>query len=192
MALIPNFEICQSSDCKTLTFVETTGAYNAGNNTTGWNAPNATIAAATAAVLTVTYASGTIATIDLFATTIFPTALTTVQYDLTSTSLGLVADTAIDDQIITFTYTVTSGGTSYHQTKRFPFTCQVRCCVQSMVIGIDIDCDCSDDIIEKYTRAYILYKGLIYSGNAGNVSNFNNILAQLQKLCLNSNCENCN
>lgn len=191
MALQLNFEICQSSTCDTLTFVETTGAYNATSNPTGWGAPNDTIASATSADLTITLASGNSYTIDLLATTHFPTDDTTFEYELTNSDFGYTDGAKIDDQIITFTYTVVANGTTYTQNYKQAFYCQVQCCVLSMFADIDVECDCSKDKIDNALKAYALLKGLIYSGNCGNTTYFNNILAQLQKLCLNNNCQNC-
>jgi hypothetical protein len=191
MALQLDFEICQSSTCDTLTFVETTGAYNATSNTTGWGAPNATLASVTSAELTITLASGNSYTIDLLATTFFPTTDNTFELQLKNSDFGYVDGAKIDDQIITFTYTVIADDVTYTQNYKQAFYCQVQCCVLSMFADIDVECDCSKDKIDNALKAYALLKGLIYSGNCGNTTYFNNILAQLQKLCLNNNCASC-
>jgi hypothetical protein len=171
--------------------VETTGAYNATSNLTGWGAPNDTLASATSAELQITLASGNIYTIDLLATTYFPTDDTTFEYALANSDFGYTDDSKIDDQIIDFKYTVVANGTTYTQNIKQAFYCQVQCCVKSMVADIDVECDCAKDKMDNYLKAKVLLDGLIYNANCGNVIYFNNILTQLQKLCLNNNCQNC-
>jgi hypothetical protein len=62
----------------------------------------------------------------------------------------------------------------------------------SMFLGIDSTCDnCNEDKMDRALKAYALLKGLIAAANCGNSTYFNNILAQVNKLCLNSNCQNC-
>ena len=62
----------------------------------------------------------------------------------------------------------------------------------SMFANLDLDCDgCNEDKMNKALKAYALLKGLIYSANCGNSTYFNNILTQVNKLCLNTNCQNC-
>lgn len=190
MALQLSFQICQSNTCDALTFVETTGAYSA-TNLTGWGTPNVALADATSAILTITLASGNIYTIDLLATTYFPTNDTTFEYELTNSDFGYTDGGKIDDQIITFTYTVIADGTTYTQTVHQAFYCQVQCCVYSMFKDLNVTCDACSQSKTKAIDAYLLLKGLIYSANCGNTTNFNSQLAILQKLCLGSSCQNC-
>lgn len=192
MALGLSFQICQSSDCSELTFVETTGVYNATSNPTGYGAPNALTSDATAATLTVTLASGSSYVIDLLATTFFPSSDITFEYALSNADFGGVASSAIDDQIINFLYTVTTASATYTTSFSQAFYCQVQCCVMSMFADIDVDCDsCTKSKTDAALKAYALLKGLIYSANCGNSTYFNSILTQLNKLCLNTNCSNC-
>lgn len=191
MALQLSFQICQSNTCDSLTFVETTGAYNATSNPTGWGAPNDTIASATSAELEITLANGNSYTIDLLATTYFPTDDTTFEYEIPNASFGGSTGTKIDDQIITFVYTVVANGTTYTQTVYQAFYCQVQCCVYSMFKDLNVTCDACLQSKTKAIDAYLLLKGLIYSANCGNTANFNSQLATLQKLCLNNSCQNC-
>lgn len=190
MALQLSFQICQSNTCDALTFVETTGAYSA-TNLTGWGAPNVALADATSAILTITLASGNIYTIDLLATTYFPTDDRTFEYELTNSDFGYTDGGKITDQLITFTYTVIADGTTYTQTIRQGFYCQVQCCVYSMFKDLNVTCDSCSQSKTKAIDAYLLLKGLMYSANCGNTTNFNSQLATLQKLCLGSSCQNC-
>lgn len=191
MALILDFEVCMSSDCKTLTFVETTGAYDVTSNPTGWGTPNATLAGATTAVLTIVLASGNSYSLDLFALSDFPTSDITFQYELVNSGFGYTVGSSIDDQIINFTYSVTTGDATYTQNKQYPFYCQVQCCVMGMFKNLNVECDSCTEQTTKALQAYAMLKGLIANANCGNKTNFNNILVQLNKLCLNSSCSNC-
>lgn len=190
MALQLSFQICQSNTCDALTFVETTGAYSA-TNLTGWGAPNVALADATSAILTITLASGNIYTIDLLATTYFPTDNTSFEYALTNSDFGYSDGGKITDQIIKFVYTVIADGDTYTQTVYQGFYCQVQCCVYSMFKDLNVTCDSCSQSKTKAIDAYLLLKGLMYSANCGNTTNFNSQLATLQKLCLGSSCQNC-
>jgi len=185
------FQICQSNTCDLLTFVETTGVYNNPSNLTGWGSPNATLGSVTSAELEITLASGNSYTIDLLATGYFPTDDTTFEYELTNSDFGYTDGAKIDDQIITFVYTVVANGTTYTQTVYRAFYCQVQCCVYSMFKDLNVTCDACLQSKTKAIDAYLLLKGLIYSANCGNTTNFNSQLATLQKLCLNNSCQNC-
>jgi len=190
MAVILKFNVCQS-DCSKLIFTETTGIYNEITNPNGWGAPNELTSDATAATLTVVLASGSSYIIDLF-TEGFPTDDSSFEFLIPNDSIGYIVDSPITDQVINFTYSVTTATTTYTQNIQVALYCQVGCCVQSMLKNIDVDCDsCSKSQRERYTQVYLLYKGLIYNANSGNVTAFNNILTQVNKLCVNTNCQNC-
>lgn len=185
------FQICQSNTCDSLTFVETTGTYNDPSNLTGWGSPNATLGSVTSAELEITLASGDSYTIDLLATGYFPTGDATFEYELTNSDFGYTNGSKIDDQIITFVYTVVASGTTYVQTVYQAFYCQVQCCVYSMFKDLNVTCDACLQSKTKAIDAYLLLKGLIYSANCGNTTSFNSQLSTLQKICLNNNCQNC-
>lgn len=193
MAVSLSFSICQGSGCDSLTFKETTGAYSV-TNTGGWGAPNRATSTATIATLTITNPSGTSYELDLFATGDFPTDDTTFEYDIDFTDIGLTAGSKLPDGIYTFVYSVTTvSGTTvvYTQTVQQAFYCQVKCCVLSMFKELDVTCDCSKDAKIRAIDAYLMLKGIIYSSGSGCSSNFEEDLAILQKICLNSNCTNC-
>ncbi len=190
MSVVLSFQICQSGDCSSLQFSELTGAYDAISNLTGWGSPNSLISDALTATLTITLADSSSYTIDLFATGNFPTTSSTI-YDIINTDIGLVVGDVIPDQIITFTYTVTTASATYTQTNVQAFYCQAECCVNSMFLDLDFDCDCSKDSIDLALKAYAMLQGLKMAANSGNRTNYNNILAQINKLCANSSCSNC-
>ena len=91
----------------------------------------------------------------------------------------------------TFVYSVTTTNATYTQTIYVPFTCQVQCCVYSMFKDLDAGCDCCDEDRNTMIKAYLLLKGLQYAGNCGNVTEFQSILSELQKICTQSNCSEC-
>lgn len=192
MSLQLKFSICQTSSCSKLIFKETTGIYNVSTNPTGWGAPNATIGTATSAILTITLGNSLSYNIDLFATTNFPTSDKTFEYEITNEDIGYITGVAIPDQIIDFKYTVIANSITYTQNYKQAFYCNVNCCVNSMFKNLDVNCDtCDKQIKQTSIDAFLMLKGLIYSANSGNISNFNNDLATLQKICKNSNCSNC-
>lgn len=192
MAVTLQFTVCQSTNCKSLIFQETTGAYSA-TNTGGWGNPNRATSTATTAVLTITPPNGTSYDVNLF-TSSFPTTNTSQEYEIEATSIGQSSGSKWPDGIYTFVYTVTtvSGTTEiYTQTVKQAFYCQVKCCVYSMFTDIDLDCDCSEDAKVRAIDAWIMLQGLITSAGCGNVSNFEDDLETLQEMCNNNNCSNC-
>lgn len=164
--------------------MDLTGAYDATDNPTGWGSPNADIADYHYAKIEF-FLNGTLVQSFDFDNTTFPTTDIDFTYNLPA---------ALADGVYTIVYTVQEDngtGNMVNKTIYQSFYCNVECCVMSMLSSIDVECDCSNDMIDKFNQAYALLKGLKYASGCGNVTNFNNILAQLQKLCKNSNCQNC-
>lgn len=191
MSLVLDFNVCQSSSCDELIFNEWTGLYNAISNPGGWNdVSTQMIIDATAATLDITVGSGTIYTIDLFAQG-FPTENENIDYLLPNTSFGYSIGLPIDDQIITFKYTVIVNGITYTQTKTIAFYCQVKCCVLSMFKSLNFDCDSCHKQIDNALQAYAMLRGLEMDADSGNITAFNTALSTLKKICLNTNCKNC-
>lgn len=190
MSIVLSYDICQPSGCTTLTFKDTTGAYSV-SNTTGYGSPNEDISGATAELI-VTLADGTSNTLDITSNG-FPTVDTTKELTINSSDIGYDVDEEIEDQIISFTYRVTTTTpTVFVQNITQAFYCQVDCCVKSMFIDLDITCnDCIKAAGESRQEAWILLQGLKYSANSANVTVFNAALAELQKICSTTNCSNC-
>jgi hypothetical protein len=186
IVLVP--EICQSGDCSYLIFKDNTGAYSI-NNTSGYGFPNESIAGASAELI-VTLADGTSTTLTL---TGFPTTDKTLEFKINSSDIGYTSGSKIDDQIITFEYKVTTALSNIIvQNFQIGFYCQVNCCVSSMFVDLDVDCqECLKGLGDRATTAYILLQGLKYSANCFNATAFNKSLTQLNKLCLNSECQSC-
>jgi len=193
MALVLDFSVCQSSDCTEFTFSDNTGAYNATTNPYGWGAPNVALAdVQTPVTLDITTPGGSTFQIDLILTTpAFPVDQPPNELVVDMSSLGGTAGDPFPDGIYTFVYSVSTIFGDYSQTITVAFYCQVQCCVYSMFNDLNPHCDCCDDDRNTLINAYLMFKGLIYAANCGNVSEFNSVLAQLQKICTQSNCSQC-
>lgn len=181
-----SFNICQKSDCSGIKFTETTGLYNVVTNPTGWgtsfNTTNPDIATFQYSKLEFYDSNNTLVnTLELYPN--FPSSDVTFTKEL---------DLDIEDGIYKIVYTVReskNAGTSYSSEAQFAFYCKVSCCVSSMIKSIDPFCSCSHDSMDDYIQAYILLQGL--KCNCGNITQFNNILKALQKICKNKNCKTC-
>ena len=121
MALILDFEICQKSNCKDLSFSEKTGLYNSTYNTGGYESPNISASSVITAILTITSPTNVIYTIDLFING-FPTANTNSEY-----ILSLIPNTVISDGQWKFVYTITTSSQTYSKTAYKYFTCNYEC-----------------------------------------------------------------
>ena len=192
--LILNFEICQSTDCKDLSFSETTGAYNATYNIGGYGTPNIELATVTKAVLTSTSPDGTIYTTNLF-THGFPTDdLTDDPYVIT-----LIPNTTLADGKWIFTYTITSVSaesvvTTYSKTITKLLYCNSECCVESMLANLKItDCDCCDKDLnyDEYILTWLMLESLKKAAKCGDITSFDKILKIINKLCKNKACKTC-
>ena len=189
MSIIHSPNICQNSNCSSLVFKDGTGAWSI-TNTNGYNSPNESIVGATASLI-VTLADASVHTITL---TGFPTIDTTLEYTITASDLGYSSTAQITDQILSVQYrVVTALTTIITQNSQLALYCQVNCCVNSMFLDIDIDCDDCYTLQEsKLRKANLMLQGLKYSANCLDTTTFNKTLAQLNKICLNQECSNCN
>jgi hypothetical protein len=194
MAVSLSFEICSSSDCKSLAFTETTGAYSS-TNTNGWGSPNKLTSDAETAVLEVTIPGDITYTFDLFAESpAFPTSDEDQKFIINAEDIGGVSGDKIPDGLYLFRYTVgrtTATAFTYTQQIQQLLYCNIKCCVYSMFADIDEDCSCSSKKIEKALKSFALYKSLVAAAGCGQVNRFANLLKILGKLCKNTNC-NCN
>lgn len=187
MAIITSFSVCQTNGCSSLIFNDLTGAYSL-DNLNGYNSPNEDITNATA-VLNITSPTGTITSITL---TGFPTTNKSLEFTITGEDIGYSSG-IIPDGLYTFQYVVTTAlGTIITQTRTQGLLCNVNCCVKSMFLDVNTECqDCIKAIDNNSIKAYLMLKGLEYSLYCNNTTNFNNTLTQLNKLCNNTNCLTC-
>ncbi len=187
MALTLNFEICQVNSCKDLVFSETTGAYNATYNLTGWGTPNLTLAEVATATLTITSPSG-VSIINLVPQG-FPTD------DLTTDGYTIASTTALPDGTYTFTYTVVSNddpSVTYTKTITKLFYCNSDCCVTKMLPYVE-ECDTCNHSTSStnYITAWVTLQSLIKAASCGDIANFTSLLKIITKLCKNSDCKTC-
>jgi hypothetical protein len=189
MAVDVKYSICQSSNCKTLTFTETTGVYNGTTNPTGWGAvgggdPNEMLSDAIAATLTLTGPDGTIyAPVDLLSLSSFPKDDVKFGYDIAAATVDSSL-TDFSDGSWTISYDVTTGTTTYTETMTFFFSCQINACVCSMIADVDVsDCNCDIDTLNKVLEAKAFLDALSYAVGCGNLTGANEILTTLQRTC---------
>lgn len=193
MALIPKIELCVQSSCQELVFKETTGAYSV-SNVGGYGNPNPLIGDVTAASVLITNPGGTQYTVDLLATTYFPTTDTSYEYVIPMSSIG--APTTITDGQWTFVYTVTAGSVSYTATVSYIFTCNTECCVAKLLANIEVDdCDCNSSNIKKindYLKARAFLSAMRDAAYCGNLSRYTSIKSLVDKICRKTDCKTCN
>lgn len=188
-----NFNVCVVNGCTQLRFTETTGYYSTAN-TTGWQTPNTQIGNIVSATLTITpYGSTTSYTLDLFATTLFPTYNTAFTYDIPLSSIG--NPTSITDGKWLFEYTVVDDtDVTYTKSIYKYFYCNLECCIDKMLPKVDINnCDCCVPTLEykKYIIAWTYLESLKKAAACGDEANFTAIKKIIDKLCLNNGCVTC-
>ena len=195
MAVILDFNICSSKNCKSIQFTETTGTYST-SVLTGWGSPNDVHTGAEAATLAITPPDGNTYTINLF-TSGYPTNTVNQTVIIPNTSIGFSSGEKLESGWYEFLYTVTrttATAFSYTQTKRFFITCQTDCCVAAMFADIaDTECtDCQDDKIDFAMQAYALLEAAKEAGRCGQEDKAENLLALVEKMCNDTNCSTCN
>ena len=191
MSVVLNFNVCQSSNCKTFSFTETTKAYSS-DNTTGWGVPNNATTDAETATLAITTPDGNVYTLNLF-TSSFPTTNYYQEFIIDAGDLGGTSGDKLEDGLYKFVYTVartTATAFSFTQTKQKPIFCQKKCCVQKMFTQID-DCDCCNSS-EKLANARKAWTFLQSINECNTQEKFDRIMSTLEKLCNDVNCTSCN
>ncbi len=190
MALKLKYNICVNNTCTQLKFIEETGIYNTITNTTGYGAPNASIPSILTAVLTITGPNNTSYTIDLFATTLFPSTTNLIEYTIPLSQYG--SPTNIIDGQWRFNYKITEiSGNSYNTEIYKYFFCNSECCVKNMLPDTKI-CDCCDNKENSdYNTAWTFLQSLKSAARCGDYNNFTNIKKIVDKLCKNSKCKTC-
>ena len=193
MALGLSFKIALSSDAKTLTITDRTGAYS-GLQTGGFGSPNPAVSDATSATIKIAKrnSDGT------FATEITVNAFNTLPsdsggtFDILST-LGVNAATYADG-IYRLIYTVagTSGGTPFSASvTRFDILRNnIAICYQKKTANF-VACECNCEEIEKEFQCFVLYMNLLKSAECcGDLNSIQKYLDKLTELC-NDDCGCC-
>lgn len=193
MSLSLAFNLCPSTNCKSLVFYDTTGTYDSTTNLLGYGTPNPATTSATAATLTIAYPASTgsttttTVTINLYSA--FPTSTTTQGYLIFNTDLGLSSTDSLPDGIYNIIYSVTISGTTYTQTENIMIFCALECCVAGMFAEIsDTTCDCASDEIDEALKAFTYLTALCYASDCGNTTKMTNYYTILDDLCNSEDC----
>ncbi len=197
MALKLKFTVANGSNCKSIIFTETTGAYNNPDNITGWGTPNPSIGDVTYSKLKIE--NLTTSTIyDLINitpnSTNSSTTINTSDLKIAGVSIG---DVTLPDGLYEFTYhvKVNSLRTEYTSIVKSLFLCESCCKIKKLATDVDLDCGCcNDDCSEKiwkFLEAHTLYKALQWSGVCGSETEINSNIQSLQDYLININCKNC-
>lgn len=179
MAVELKFSICEAVDCKSLTFKELTGSYDASTNPTGWGAPNEATTDAIAATLSITDPSGVkYNTIELNSSS----------YPKTDTTQGVTINppstlTKFEDGFWEFTYSVTTGTTTYSTTQKLFLFCEVEAEVCELIADLEVDdCCCDLEKVNRALQANAYMQALMYSVGVGNTCAVEEIHASLKRL----------
>jgi hypothetical protein len=193
MAVTLKIDICPSGDCKSFNFTETTGAYNADYNSTGWGSPNDTFNPDWNTTLTISDPDDIETILDM-STYGFPTDNTNFTFPISASLLTNNTTGTLADGIYNFTYTTTNpaGTVTYTTTTSLYNYCNIQCCVYKMMADIDNPgCDCETAAMEAAIKAYNLLQGLKYAASCGLTDSFNELYNVLSRLCNNSGCRTC-
>lgn len=198
MALIPKISLCLKSSCKELIFSETTGVYNNPENLGGYGGINPNTTNITSAILTITDPNNVIYTINLLATTYFPTSNNLFGYTIPLFSIGNPIN--VIDGTWKFVYKlIDDSAVIYTANKTYYLTCNLECCINSLLKDISYtECNCIDDKINKlkidnYNKSKALLDSIKYAISCNNTSVLKNLMLIANKLCnKNFNCSTCN
>ena len=197
MALALKSNPCPSCQNNRILLYDTTGAYDATTDPTGWGSPNAAIADVDTATLTLTGHDGTeYDPIDVLA--VLPNT-SDVPYVILPTSLavGGVALTSTDPipggiWICDYQVTGISGSTpfNYRSRKFFLVDCEVACCVDEKMSAVDPLCGCTSGQAKKATQAFLALNAMNAALRCGKISQARSLYDRLVAICDN-NCKNC-
>lgn len=201
MAVDLRFEIQLDCDCQGFDFTETTGSYDASNNTGGWGSPNLSTSDIDEATLDIkNVTTGT--TYDQIDMTNFgypSDSNKTTNISITSLNVNgsqqHSSGERFPDGVYRFTYTTTDNdtGTTFEQTIEILWTCNVKC--KLIDVAADIasnNCDCrTDDSKQLFLDWFAWYYSIVYGGACSNQDAINNSLKTLNKEIDNWNCKNC-
>ncbi len=189
MALQLSANICQSVDCKSLQFTETTRAYDATTNPTGWGTPNIDLSDAVTATLTVTSEDMPEDSVfDLLAEG-FPTDDEDLIFTMSNEDLNFGLANTITDGSYNFLYEVTTDSQSYSVSVDVLIYCNVKCAVYNMLANLQVKChDCHVEDVKEALLAWTYLQSLIHAALCGDKSRFEKILKILNKITINQDC----
>jgi len=175
-----------SKGCKTLTITDTTGAYDATTNPTGWGALNTEGSEITVANITITYGDGSTQIEDV---------LSQIPDNVTGsfTFTGITLSGYIDGTTV-ITYDSSDGSIDFISEIQQIWTCNVRACIDKIWVEVACktcqgNCDLGS-IIDDANLAEGLYKSLCSGASCCDTSCTDKILNSITELCEWGDC-NC-
>lgn len=199
MALELDFSICSHKPCEEIAFTDQTKAYVDPSNLTGYDiggvvANHPGISNAATVTFAFTTPGATTYTFDLLVEG-YPTVDSTLEFLIAGTDLGY-ADNKILDGVYTGLYTVIYDAGeigTYTKTKQVFLTCMAECCIEKMYALVTDTCtDCeSGKILTKAIEADGYLHAAKSAFNCGKVNLAKRLLAKVQYLCTNYNCNCC-
>jgi hypothetical protein len=179
MAVELKFSICEAADCKSLTFKELTGSYDAASNTGGWGGTNEATTDAITATLTITSPSGiTYNDVNLFNNS----------YPTVDVNAGVVINppstlTEFEDGFWEFTYSVTTSTATYTANQKLFLFCKVEAEVCELIADLDVDdCTCDLEKVNRALQANAYMQALMYAVGVANTCAVTEIHASLKRL----------
>ncbi len=190
----PTLKYCivESDDATAFTVQETTGAYDASTNTTGWNAPNYTLASVTAATITLSQLTdaATNTYTDAVAVSVYPTLpnITDTLVELTAEDFDYGTDATFPDAVYKIIYTVTSSsGAITPVTQYRAFTSLLDCQIKQLADQVSI-CSCNCSGLEAQLKDIYFWRRLLSAAIC--CANIPAIMKYIEKL--NNMLANCN
>ncbi len=164
MGLELKFGIINSTDCKSFSFVDLTGIYNATSNPTGFGGANPATTDMAMASLTVLLADGTQQVFTLGFYPLFPNT-NGVLFNITNQNLGLPADQPIQDWISNISYHVSenSDGSDGYTTAKYVFiSCQSDCCRSTALSNISFGngCSCDNPKFQDWSKINAMFEAI--------------------------------
>lgn len=176
MSLVPKYTITFGCNYDEITQTQTTGIYNADTNDTGYGTPNPEVGDVTATSLEIT----NLLTDTIFDTITDITASNTEEdyvIDITDLTVdgAVVYDTAIEDGIFEFVFTVTAGGTDYTYTIRKLVLPTLWGMLAKASLKITGDgCKCADKFVPKWLLGFAYLTALEGTAICGDLTQFQN------------------
>lgn len=199
--LLPTINLCPSpSSCKTLRFYETTGVYNAFDNSGGYGTVNPDAADCSVTDFSITDPNGEVWPAVSFANVwLTPSDDTEAWFGISNTEMGLDSDQSFIDGFYEVMYEVTdtntppiNGTAVVSTTQTFLITCQLECCLMQKLLDIKTsECNCYDEDIEALVIASMVLKAAKYSARCGKLDDAERKFKFVQRYCASIPCHNC-
>ena len=181
MAVELKYTLCENSYADAINFRELTEDYSA-SNIGGWGAPNEIVGDAVLATLLFKSPGGVVyPSVDLFVLG-YPTVNEFDQEKILASTVDSSL-TIFEDGFWTITYSVTTGTTTYKQTKTFFFYANIAKRVCELVSDLKPnDCECDPDKVNRVLQMNAFLCALQYSIQIGDLNSANEIFSLLENL----------